>query len=616
MTQKNNLTFLFFIFTVFISAISNYAEAQIAKAQIPFYLQKSLKAQFKPDEVLVKLKKNSNANIQNFSRNYRARLTRKIDTKGLIRLKIESHKTVEQSIAEMNNDANVEYAQPNFLYRLNATPNDPRYAQLWGLNNTAQTIVSAGGPGSPSATGNPGTSGNDMNLPEAWEHITNCNSIIVAVVDSGVNYNHEDLAANMWDGTPTYPKHGYNFYDNNDDPMDLNGHGTHVASTIGAVGNNNLGSVGVCWNTKIMALRVSDAAGSIATADIVSAVNFAVTNGAKVINMSLSGGNFDNAFDSALNNARNSGVVAVVAAGNDGVNNDNGTDPVYPCNYTHANLICVAAVNQRYDLASFSNYGSTSVDVAAPGVNIVSGWNGNSTVLTDSLSTGWTSSTTTTSGWGYGTVSTNIGTVNTLANPSNYGGVNTYNDNTDDRIWKSFNLTAYAAATISYYSVWDFSSGDTMRAYVNSAAGDPVTANNIFDSSSASSNDEFVYWEADISNYVSPTTTVGFRFTSNASGNNFGMIITLLEINGVSIANNVYNVLQGTSMATPHVAGLAAMVMAYNPNYTYTEVVESIKNGGEVVSSLNGKTTTSKAVNAMGSLSYISAPTGVSSVKQ
>lgn len=594
----------------------NAAEAQISYSQIPFYLRKNLKAQFKNNEVLVKLKSSSTVSLQRFSQNHDVKLSRKIDQQGLIKIKIDPDKTVEQSIAEMNNDPAVEYAQPNYLYKLNATPNDPRYGQLWGLRNTAQTIATAGGPDSPSPTGNPGTAGRDMDLALAWDHITNCNSVIVAVIDSGVNYNHEDLAANMWDGTPTYPNHGYNFYDNNDDPMDLNGHGTHVSATIGAVGNNNVGTVGVCWNTKIMALRVSDAAGSISTSDIVSAVNFAVTNSAKVINMSLSGGNFDNAFDTALNNARLAGVVVVVAAGNDGVNADSGSDPVYPCNYEHANIICVAALNQNYTLAGFSNYGIVSVDVGAPGVNIVSGWNGTSTTIVDTLSAGWTSSTTTTSGWGYDVVSTDDGPVNILANPSVYDGVSNYNNNTDDRIWKSFNLSAYNAASVSYLSIWDFASGDTMRAYVDSAAGDPIGANHIFDISTGNSNDQVVYWEADISPYISANTTIGFRFTSDAAATDIGILFADFEIRGLSITNNIYNVIQGTSMASPHVAGLAAMLLAYNPNYTYIEVVAAIKNGGETVAALSGKTTTSKAVNAMGSLSYINAPTGISSVKQ
>lgn len=595
--------------------ILNAAHAQTSHSQIPFYLRKNLKAQFKNNEVLVKLKSASNVSLQRFSENHDVSLSRKIDTQGLIKIKIDPDKTVEQSVAEMNNDPAVEFAQPNYLYKLNATPNDPRFAQLWGLRNTAQTIISPGGPDSPSSTGNPGTAGKDMNLATAWDHITNCNSVIVAVIDSGVNYDHEDLAANMWDGSPTYPNHGYNFYDNNDDPMDLNGHGTHVSATLGAVGNNNIGSVGVCWNTKIMALRVSDALGSIATADIVAAVNFAVTNGAKVINMSLSGGNFDNAFDTALTNARNAGVVAVVAAGNDGVNADSGSDPVYPCNYEHANLICVAALNQRYALASFSNFGIVSVDVGAPGVNIVSSWNGSYVTLPDSLNSGWTSSTTTTSGWNYNSVSTSQGLLNALTNPSNFNGVNNYNNNTDDRIWKSFDLTPYRAAKVSYLSNWTFSTGDGMRGYVNAGAGDPIPADILFDVATGVS-DGFEYWEADITSYINTNTTIGFRFTSNSSGTNTGMSIVLFDTFGLNISNTAYNVIHGTSMASPHVAGLAAMLMAYNPNYTYVEVVAAIKNGGDTEASLTGKTTTSKAVNAMGSLSYINAPTGVSSVKQ
>lgn len=169
--------------------ILNAAHAQTSHSQIPFYLRKNLKAQFKNNEVLVKLKSASNVSLQRFSENHDVSLSRKIDTQGLIKIKIDPDKTVEQSVAEMNNDPAVEFAQPNYLYKLNATPNDPRFAQLWGLRNTAQTIISPGGPDSPSSTGNPGTAGKDMNLATAWDHITNCNSVIVAVIDSGVNYD-------------------------------------------------------------------------------------------------------------------------------------------------------------------------------------------------------------------------------------------------------------------------------------------------------------------------------------------------------------------------------------------------------------------------------------------
>ena len=120
-----------------------------------------------------------------------------------------------------------------------------------------------------------------MDIEAAWDYITDCSSMTVAVVDSGVNYNHTDLASNMWNGGASFPNHGFNFVNNNNDPMDRNGHGTHVAGIIGAIGNNSLGTTGACWKASIMAVRVLDAAGSGTTATVISGVNFAVANGAR-----------------------------------------------------------------------------------------------------------------------------------------------------------------------------------------------------------------------------------------------------------------------------------------------------------------------------------------------
>ena len=336
---------------------------------------------------------------------------------GWAQVKVGTGQTVEAALAAYQNDPNVEYVQPNYLYHTTATPNDPQYGQLWAFKNTGQTVLRH----RTYTTNNPGTTGDDMNIEKAWDHITDCSSVVVAVVDTGVNYNQQDLAGNMWNGGATYPNHGYNFVDNNNDPMDLNGHGTHVAGIIGAVGNNATGTTGVCWKASIMAVRALDATGSGTTANIIQGINFAVTNGAKVINMSLGGGGaFDRLFSDAIADAQNADVVVVVAAGNDGANNDSGTTPTYPCNFTQPNLVCVAALDQSYALASFSNYGSTSVDVGAPGTNILSTWAGTKTVITDNFSTGWTKTSTTSGGWTTGTLS--VGGVPTpfLVNPANY----------------------------------------------------------------------------------------------------------------------------------------------------------------------------------------------------
>lgn len=302
---------------------------------------------------------------------------------GLTRVKLGQTDTVETVVTNYSMRAEVEFAQPNYIYRALANvPNDPEFVNQWALKNTAQTIADAS-----YQTNNPGTAGADMNLPRAWDVITDCSSVIVAVVDTGINYNHLDLNQNMWEGaTEGIYKHGYDFSGNTDDPMDKNGHGTHVAGIIGAVGNNATGTAGVCWRIKLMAVRVLDNLGTGTTSSIVSGLNFAVAHNAKVINMSFGGGTFDPAFYAAVVNAQSSGLVLVAAAGNSAA--DNGTTDTFPCDYAGANLICVTALDQNFALASFSNYGVENVHVAAPGTNIRSEWNGLETSISDNF-TGW-----------------------------------------------------------------------------------------------------------------------------------------------------------------------------------------------------------------------------------
>jgi subtilisin family serine protease len=222
------------------------------------------------------------------------------------------------------------------------------------------------------------------------------------------------------------------------------------------MGNNGTGTTGVCQKASIMAVRVLDATGSGTTATATQGIDFAVTNGARVINMSfIGGGSPDTLFSNAIANAQNSDVVVVVVAGNETNENDAAGGARYPCNFTQPNLVCVAALDQNYALANFSNWGATSVDVGAPGTNILSTWAG--------------------------------------------------------------------------------------------------------------------------------------------AGSN----------------NSSYNTIDGTSMASPEVAGLATMLRAFNPQYTFVDTVGAIKNGGRSVPALAGKTTTGKAVDVMSSLAFINPPTGL-----
>ena len=574
-----------------------------------------LTGNFVPGEILVKYKSTMSTSAQkNAVEREGVTTIGKIYKNAPLRVKLTKDHDMENAILEFSNDPNVEYAQPNYIYHATALPNDPRFAQTWGLRNTGQTIVSAGGPNSPSSTNNPGTSGLDMKMEYAWNTITDCRSVTVAVLDTGINYNHQDLAANMWaDGSSN---HGYDFVDNDSDPMDLDGHGTHVAGTIGAVGNNGLGGTGVCWRASLMGVRVLDTTGSGTTAQITSGLNYAVANGAKVINLSLGGGNVDPAFSAAIDNARNNGAILVIAAGNETNNND--VSPAYPCSYTQSNIICVAALTQTYAKASFSNWGATSVDVGAPGVNIVSAWPGTVANLNTSMTSGWNLATYTGSRWDYTTLNLTDGTaLNILAVPHNYsfGSTTKYASNSNSQMWRSFNLAGVDAAVLNFGLVADIQSGaDYLNIFAQAGTSNPTGTGVKLEGISGSTGSSIEDMTYDLTAYKGSNMSLAFQLTSDASVVGNGAAILDLSLTTLTLNNSTYNVISGTSMATPKVAGLTAMIMAYNPNYLMDDVINSIKNGGVNTASLSGITTTGKAVSGVGSLNYIATPTGGSAV--
>lgn len=272
----------------------------------------------------------------------------------------------------------VQYAEPDYILRAIATPNDPYFSLLWGMRNTGQTIL-----------GVTGVIGADIGAASAWDVSTGSSSVVVGVVDTGVDYNHQDLKDNIWSApapftvtvggrTFTCPalSHGYNAIAGSCDPMDDNSHGTHVSGTIGAKGNNLTGVVGVNWTTSIMGLKFLDRNGSGSTSDAINAIEFAIEAKAhagvnvRVLSNSWGGGGSSQALLAEINKAGANNMLFVAATGNAASNND--TTPFYPANYSATNLIAVAAADNRDQLASFSNYGATSVHLGAPGVSIVS----------------------------------------------------------------------------------------------------------------------------------------------------------------------------------------------------------------------------------------------------
>jgi thermitase len=526
-----------------------------------------------------------------------------------VHVKLGAGQTVETALAAYRNDPAVEYVQPNYIYHITAAPNDPQYGQLWAFKNTGQTIAAG------TYTPNSGTPGDDMNIEPAWGHITDCSSVVVAVVDSGVNYNQQDLAANMWNGGGAYPNHGWDYVDSDNDPMDLKGHGTHVAGIVGATGNNSLGTTGVCWKASIMAVRVLDAMGQGYTSTIIQGIDFAVTNGAKVINMSLGGGGLgDQAFSDVITAAQTSDVVVIVAAGNETNNND--TSATYPCNFSQANLLCVAALDQNYVLATFSNWGATSVDVGAPGTNILSTWAGAETTITDYFNTSGVLDWTTSGGWAYSQLTLSGSPIDVLVNPGSFPS-GTYSNSADNRVYKAFNLSGNNVAILSFYTQFAIQPGDSLNINYRSSGGDPFVVGGVFLVGGSGTTPGVIGpLSYDISPCISATCSVGFQLLTDASGADQGVGILGFSIKKLQLNTSSYNTINGTSMASPEVAGLATMLRAYNPQYTCTDTINAIKSGGRSVAALTGKTTTGKAVDVMSSLAYIAPPTGLMATVQ
>ena len=483
---------------------------------------------------------------------------------GLVR---DTSRTTAALIAELSNDPLIETAEPNYLRWTSASqpPNDPLFPQLWALQNTGQAVL-----------GSSGTAGADIKFLEAWSMARpTTGAVVVAVIDTGVNYTHPDLASNMWvnpGGIPgdTYvgDTYGYDFADGTADPTDSGDHGTHVSGTIAAVGNNLTGVIGVNSKAKIMALRVSSDGNTMSTSAIIEALQYATmmkNGGVNVvaINESYGGGDYSSAEKAANQAAGDAGIIVCVAAGNDSANND--TTPDYPASYRLANMLVVAASDQNDALAYFSNYGSNTVDLAAPGVNILS-----CKPTSVATTTAWVqraSATYSAMGLTYAGLTTGI---TAAVYDCGLGNIGDFPPAVHGNIALIKRGTLYFSAKVA----------NAMAAGAVAAIIDNNVNGNFSGTLQYASN-----WIPAVAISLADGATLRAALPSSAT------------VVNMTSASQLYQYMDGTSMATPHVVAAVTFAAMNFPGETVTQRMQRVLASVDSVAGLQGKVATGGRLN-------------------
>jgi len=536
-----------------------------------------------------------------YSRRWGISTLKVMKLQGVHRVKLPDGMAVHDALDLLRQDPQVEFAEPNYYRHIRATPDDTDYSSLWGLPKT--------------------------NAPGGWDVSTDCGSAAVALIDSGVDYTHPDLVANIWTNTDEIAANGidddangkiddtrgWDFVYDDNNPMDGNGHGTHVAGIIGAVGNNARGVTGICWNAKIMILRTFDASGSATVADTIEAMDYARQNGAKVINASYSDVQFSQAEYDAIALLNNAGILFIAAAGNETTNNDQ--TPSYPANYDLPNIIAVAATDSSDRLASFSNFGRSTVDVAAPGSSVYSTYMSEVAALAvqdfESGTAGWTL----TAPFGR----TNAGYTSSWSLADSPAG--NYADNVNAAaVAPGFSMAGRSGGYIEFYLRGNIlNDGDVFLVETASNSGGPWSAQPVwlndgtgwyyFPGGIAGAAPDWSYAQV----YLNDPELVAslyfrFRLSTNAGGVADGIYIDDVAVQALTPGNDDYIIASGTSMATPYVSGLAALIWSSNPGLTAAQLKGRIMDCVDRVSSLSGHIRTAGRINVNNSVRNIPAP--------
>jgi len=529
--------------------------------------------------------------------------------------------TTDETMDYLHSLPEVEYVEPNFLYKQQALPNDPLFGKLWFLHNTGQLV-----------NGLVGAAGADISAPAAWQIETGNRNMVIAVIDSGVAFDHPDLINNIWINTGEIPGnqfddddngyvddiHGWDFVNNDNNPSDYstdlygNGHGTHVAGIIAAEGNNNLGICGVMWHAQIMPLQIFDIYQKnsfydnlIKLSNILDAIEYAVDNGARIINCSFGSHSYSQFQYDIIAYAHQHGVLVVCAAGNDGTDTD--VNFHYPSCYNLPNIISVAATDETDNLASYSNFGIESVDIAAPGGSGIRG-NIYSTVpperitlfyddlesisydkwLTSGLYENW--SVGYNSYWG-----------SYLQDSSG-----NYHENENSTVWTRNPIDAANCRGLFFEYEINYEL-ETGYDFLNTEISLDGTSYFPIKEYTGFSNGWLtqMFWcnETDLGLFY-----LRFHLKTDYLYNYDGAMIDSVKVTAIPwvFTGNEYDFKSGTSMAAPVVSGIAGLVWSLNPSLTHLEVKSCLMDSVDQVDSLAGLIKTGGRVNAVSALGAVS----------
>lgn len=574
--------------TVLSNNLKLLPETPVSPANPDLIAKMPKRPSYKSGELLVRFKQDATAQeIKKLHHSLGNTVLRSIHNLRLQRIKLREGLSEESAMALYRTADVVEHVEQHALRYPHLTPNDPNISQQWGITK--------------------------IKAREAWDITQGRPEVIVAVIDTGVDYRHPDLQENIWlntaelKGSDNVDDDGNGYIDDirgwdfvgNDavnpkadaDPMDMYGHGTHVAGIIAAVGNNGQGIAGINWQAKIMALKVqADFGEYFEDFAIIEAIQYAIAKGAKIINCSFGGDSRSDNEEKAFIALKKAGIIAVCAAGNDGLNTD--TAPIYPSGYNLDNIISVAASDTNDNLATFSNYGLNSVDVMAPGVNIFS-------TVPEGTST-----------------DARIKVLNQLEYPAIgmvFAGKTDVNGITGTAYdcGKGYPEEFPAAVRGNLALIErgnrdgkDFYFSEKVRNAQTAGALGVIIYNNI--------EDDFDLHGGTLSSPGNPLWVPVVSITK-ASGLALKAlrpppIVTLIN----SLTVSPYKALSGTSMAAPHVAGITGLIMAQCPSLRYDEIKSLLLHTVDKVPAVANKMVSGGRVNAFAALTNILLPEDIS----